>query len=696
MRDAGKDAVADALVVIEPATNGVPASAGFLSKNPNAPSASTPGRRVTTTNSRGRFAFEGVDAGDYFLQVIADDHLGAMHSIKVPDPMAFVDTVYVDVNLTPTGTFTGVATLQGASNHVGIVVFAEGTSYVAVTGTNGDFELSDVPVGGYFIRAMRPGYLDDTEVGTLTTAGEVVALPPMQLALDTNIPPTASIAITNPERLESVPIQFVGTGADLDGTVVRYQWDFEDDGTFDYDEALSGTTSHPYAAGTYQARLVVTDDDGAIGSAVVQLVILPARVYVAPNGNDLNPGVTPLAPVLTLERAYQILAPVGYGEILVQAGNYEDVPQFVASIDVLGGRDPLTWNESASSYSSFKSDWYTPTSFPVTVQATANYISTPTRIRRIAITSTGLASNSIALYSTNSTAALRFEECRFVALNGMPGANGAAGEQGTDGGAGAPGLAASCDTPIDNPGGAGGTSAGGCAGEKAGMAGFTTKTAGGASWAGAAAGMPVCTETVQTPYSRALNLAGTAGAGANATQVGTPGVAAPSSGQISLGQWLPNTSADGTDGESGKGGGGGGGAGGQGSCGGFCNPGAGGSGGGGGGGGAGGGGGGGGQGGFASFAAMLVGSSPTVENCHFETGLGGAGGSGGNAAAGGLGGPGGEEVRPFALTTSDTAATAARAATASRVGRVPADPAVRALAYTKRWVRSQRLLMRRL
>src|SRR6186997_213014 len=47
--DPGERAVVDALVVIEPSTNGVPASAGFLAKNIFSPATSTPGRRVTTT-----------------------------------------------------------------------------------------------------------------------------------------------------------------------------------------------------------------------------------------------------------------------------------------------------------------------------------------------------------------------------------------------------------------------------------------------------------------------------------------------------------------------------------------------------------------------------------------------------------------------------------------------------------------------
>ena len=210
VREANQGAVTDALVIIEPANDGVPASAEFLSKNIGAMATSTPGRRVTTTNARGRFAFDAVESGDYYLQVIADDHLGAMHSIRVPDRTAFVDTVYADVNLTPTGTFSGVAALENATAHQGTVVYVQGTSYVAVTDPTGAYVISDVPVGSYTVRAEHAHYLEDTENGTITTAGENVVLANMLLKIDSNIPPVATIASATPQ-IENVPVQFVAS-----------------------------------------------------------------------------------------------------------------------------------------------------------------------------------------------------------------------------------------------------------------------------------------------------------------------------------------------------------------------------------------------------------------------------------------------------------------------------------------------------
>ena len=48
---------------------------------------------------------------------------------------------------------------------------------------------------------------------------------------------------------------------DADGQVVKYEWDWESDGTYD-DTGVTATHAYTFA-GTYEATLRVTDDDGA-------------------------------------------------------------------------------------------------------------------------------------------------------------------------------------------------------------------------------------------------------------------------------------------------------------------------------------------------------------------------------------------------------------------------------------------------
>jgi PKD domain/Carboxypeptidase regulatory-like domain len=627
VRDASDHVVGDALVVIEPVQDGVTATTRRQVENPGAPGTSTPGRRVTVTGDNGRFAFPDVAKGEYFLQVIADDHLGAMRNLSVPDPIALVDTIYVDVDLTPTGTFSGVATLENAVNHQGTVVYAEGTSYVAVTDPSGNYALTDVPVGSYTVRAEHAGYLEDTEGGTITTAGEVVPLAAMLLRIDSNIPPVASIASASP-LLAALPVNFNASGTDADGSVVLYEWDWEDDGVFDYSSASSANASHTYAAGSYRAKLRVTDDDGAIGLDVVEFTVVNApanRVYMATFGSDANDGSIG-SPVATLTKAYQVAQLNGKDEILISEGSYSQVPVFQPGIHVLGGR-LANWDEGPA-YSIFNI---------VAARATANNITVTTRIRRVWLnmTSPATGTNSIALYSINSDSDLRFEECEFVSANGLGGSAGTSGVFGTAGGIGGTGGPGLCDMSPPGGGGAGGSSPGGCPGgiggtggpegANNGSPGATGSCGGGSGGVGGGGGDPGGT-------------GGQGNAGASGL-LGAGGLPGSASGSVLGGEWVPAVSTTGNTGTSGRGGGGGGGGGGQGGT--FIDDGSGNGGGGGGGGGSGGSGGTGGTGGRASFAVMLFNSSPTFDSCHFRTGVGGTGGNGGAGAAGGGGGAGG-------------------------------------------------------
>src|SRR5437667_427159 len=70
--------------------------------------------------------------------------------------------------------------------------------------------------------------------------------------------------------IQGSAVTFRGSGSDQDGTVTSYTWNFGDGAS-----AAGATASHAYAtAGTYTAKLTVTDDRGATGSdsALVMVV----------------------------------------------------------------------------------------------------------------------------------------------------------------------------------------------------------------------------------------------------------------------------------------------------------------------------------------------------------------------------------------------------------------------------------------
>ncbi|WP_039924282.1 carboxypeptidase regulatory-like domain-containing protein, partial [Treponema sp. JC4] len=87
--------------------------------------------------------------------------VSAIISNVMPKEGAGLDVATVE--LKPTGIIKGVAKKYGddgsmESDHAGITVFIPGTSYSALTASNGSFSISGVPQGLHTIRAMYSGY----------------------------------------------------------------------------------------------------------------------------------------------------------------------------------------------------------------------------------------------------------------------------------------------------------------------------------------------------------------------------------------------------------------------------------------------------------------------------------------------------------------------------------------------------------
>jgi hypothetical protein len=567
--------------------------------------------------------------GDYAVQVRADNHLGAFANLAVPNTPQTVDTIIVDVNITPTAKFSGVATLENNTVHSNIVVYCQGTSYVAVTAPGGAYAITDVPLGTYTVRATKSHYIDDTKNGTLTFAGQNLALPAMLLKIDNNIAPVATATIvTSPPYNSGSPITFQAAGSDLDGTVVKYEWDWENDGTMDASSVSPGSTNHIFASpGNYTVKLRVTDNLGAIGLDAKTIAVSPpvvTEIYMAPTGVDTNPG-TAAFPVLTLSKAYQLAQLNSVTTIRAALGTYGEVPIFVAGINVQGGYDPSTWTPDVG-YTKFNVG---------TTAAKANSITSAATIHRVEIATTppGPGFNSIALLSQGSVLALVFDNCIFRASNGGPALTpGASGGAGNAGAAGVAGALGSCDT--DGPGAPGGPGGGSiaCAGGNGGKGGANGTNPGQAGFPAPCGGAG--TGGSSGPGGDPGGPGGNGNPGTTGSY-GALGTAASPNGLIVGNNWTPSIGGAGGAGTDGKGGGGGG----QGCT--FCDDGQGNGGGGGGGAGTTGGGGNGGPGGYGSIAVLLIASSPTFQNCQIFTSSGGSGLSGGAGGDGGLGGSGG-------------------------------------------------------
>ncbi len=97
-----------------------------------------------------------------------------------------------------------------------------------------------------------------------------------------HLPPKANAG----EDIVSRPgnkVKLVGTGTDADGQVVRYEWDFDRDGSYDYKSETSGTVEHAFDVYSYVV-LRVTDADGGTATDTVKVVICPSEMQTVEKG----------------------------------------------------------------------------------------------------------------------------------------------------------------------------------------------------------------------------------------------------------------------------------------------------------------------------------------------------------------------------------------------------------------------------
>jgi len=120
---------------------------------------------------------------------------------------------------------------------------------------------------------------DDDGAVTVVSA-EVVITGPFA-----NQSPTASFTATPETGEASLQVSFNATASsDPDGTITSYNWDFGDGET-----SAGAIRNHTYSEpGTYEARLTVTDDEGATASTTREIIVLVVDADCSTNPCDEN------------------------------------------------------------------------------------------------------------------------------------------------------------------------------------------------------------------------------------------------------------------------------------------------------------------------------------------------------------------------------------------------------------------------
>jgi PKD repeat protein len=115
------------------------------------------------------------------------------------------------------------------------------------------------------------------------------------LSLNGNVDPFAEFSANPQTGAPGAAVQLDASASyDTDGTIVRYEWDLDDDGVFEVDNGSNpmAQTTLPFPEGSIDVALRVTDDDGALGYKVVTLTGFVSGpevpVEIAPEAASVN------------------------------------------------------------------------------------------------------------------------------------------------------------------------------------------------------------------------------------------------------------------------------------------------------------------------------------------------------------------------------------------------------------------------
>lgn len=136
--------------------------------------------KVTETDDDGYFRFEDVKPGTYTITYTLADYAAATSN---PFEVRAGETTKVkSITLKEgTGGLTGVALLEGETNHAGIAIVVQGASYSTVTAKNGAWAINGVEAGQYTIEASYTGYRSKTATDITVKIGQVTSVPTMTL-----------------------------------------------------------------------------------------------------------------------------------------------------------------------------------------------------------------------------------------------------------------------------------------------------------------------------------------------------------------------------------------------------------------------------------------------------------------------------------------------------------------------------------
>ncbi len=137
---------------------------------------------TATTSDTGAYSFPAAPSGTYVARASASGFRDAVSDPIVVDELGTAVVVAPLLVQIPRGSVAGVATLEGESDHAGVLVTLLDTPYAALTGPTGAYVLSSVPVGQYTVVATRPTFTTAFTTDVTVDEGQTAAVPALVLA----------------------------------------------------------------------------------------------------------------------------------------------------------------------------------------------------------------------------------------------------------------------------------------------------------------------------------------------------------------------------------------------------------------------------------------------------------------------------------------------------------------------------------
>ena len=136
-----------------------------------------------------------------------------------------------------------------------------GTQTIRIQTREDGISIDQIVLSSYGFLFSAPGFLKNDNTVLQSTVSVAQAPPP-----SSNQAPKVSITANPTSGSSPLTVNFTTNASDPDGSIVSYFWTFGDGGT-----ANIAHPAHTYAAGSYVARVTVTDNAGATASASVSI-----------------------------------------------------------------------------------------------------------------------------------------------------------------------------------------------------------------------------------------------------------------------------------------------------------------------------------------------------------------------------------------------------------------------------------------